>query len=47
MKELMRFMLTWSLNYSQVDASEINGKREELENLRKVYERITGSIRKK
>ncbi len=43
----MRFMLTWLLNFNQVDASEINGKREELENLRKVYERITGSIRKK
>ena len=47
MNEPMRFMLTWLINYSRVDVSEINGEREELENLRKINERITGSIRKK
>ena len=31
----MRFMLTWLINYNRVDASEINGEREELKNLRK------------
>ena len=34
-EEPMRFMLTWLINYSRGDASEINGEREELENLRK------------
>ena len=34
-EEPMRFMLTWLINYNRVDASEINGEREELKNLRK------------
>ena len=34
-EEPMRFMLTWLINYSRGDSAEINGEREELENLRK------------
>ena len=34
-EEPMRFMLNWLINYSQGDASKINGEREELENLRR------------
>ena len=34
-EEPLRFMLTWLTNYSKGDSSEINGEREELENLRK------------
>ena len=33
-EEPLRFMLTWLTNYSKGDSSEINGEREELENLR-------------
>ena len=33
-EEPLRFMLTWLINYSKGHSSEINGEREELENLR-------------
>ena len=45
-EEPMRFMLTWLINYSRGDSAEINGEREELENLRKEIKKYKNKEKK-